>query len=111
MIERVHLLKLKPEHANPRSRREIVERAIAVLAGVPGVRGVTAGAPADADTEKSWDVFITVRFQDVAAIETYRVHPEHRRFVDEYLAPVVDVKKGWNFDCLDTGPGATLDPM
>lgn len=111
MIERVHLLKLKPEHADPRTRREIVERAVAVLAGVPGVLGVTAGGPADADTEKSWDVFITVRFGEVADIEPYRVHPEHRRFVDEYLAGLVDVKKGWNFDCLQTGPGATLDPM
>jgi hypothetical protein len=111
MIERVHLLKLKAGHANPRSRREIVERALAVLGGLPGVRGVTAGAPADADTEKSWDVVIVVRFEALADIEPYRAHPEHRRFVDEYLGPLVDVKKGWNFECLDTGPGATLDPM
>lgn len=110
MIERVHLLKLKSEHATVRVRREIVERALAVLAGVPGVRGVTAGAPADTDTEKSWDVFIVVRFATTADIEPYRIHPEHRRFVDEFLAPLVDVKKGWNFDCLATGPGATLDP-
>lgn len=111
MIERVHLLKLKPEHANPRSRREIVDRTLAVLGGLPGVLGVTAGVPADPETEKSWDVLIVVRFGDVADIEPYRGHPEHRRFVDEFLSPLVDVKKGWNFECLDTGPGATLDPM
>jgi hypothetical protein len=111
MVERVHLLKLKAEHANPRSRREIVDRTLAVLPGVPGVKGVSAGVPADEDTEKSWDVVIVVRFDAVADIAAYRAHPEHRRFVDEYLDPLVDVKKGWNFDCLETGPGATLDPM
>ena len=111
MIERVHLLKLKAEHANPRSRREIVERTLAVLGGVPGVKGVTAGVPADGDSEKSWDIIIVVRFESVGDIAGYRSHPEHRRFVDEFLAPLVDVKKGWNFDCLETGPGSILDPM
>ena len=111
MIERVHLLKLKPEHATARSRREIVDHALAVLPGVPGVLGVTAGWPAEADTEKSWDVIIVVRFGALADVEPYRVHPEHRRFVDEFLASRVDVKKGWNFECLDTGPGGKLEPM
>jgi hypothetical protein len=94
-----------------RVRREVVDHALAVLPGVPGVLGVTAGAPADAETEKSWDVFIVVRFGSLADIEPYRTHPEHRRFVDEFLAPLVDVKKGWNFDALDTGPGGRLEPL
>lgn len=111
MIERVHLLKLKAPHATFAGRREIVERALAVLAAVPGVRGVTAGVPADEDAEKSWDVFIVVRFASVADIDPYRAHPEHRRFVDEFLAPRTDVKKGWNFNCLDTGRGDRLEPI
>jgi hypothetical protein len=111
MIERVHLLKLKPEHATAHARREIVERALTVLAAVPGVQHVEAGMPADAETEKSWDIFIAVRFASVSDIDAYRVHPEHRRFVDEFLAPRTDVKKGWNFNCLETGPGGKLDPF
>ena len=109
MIERVHLVKLKAEHATARGRREIIDHALAVLPAVPGVRGVTAGAPADPDAEQSWDLFIVVRFAAIGDIAAYRVHPEHRRFVDEFLAPRVDVKKGWNFDCLETGRGDKLD--
>jgi hypothetical protein len=111
MIERVHLLKLKSAHATPRSRREVVDRTLAVLPSVPGVLGVTAGTSADEESQKSWDVFIVVRFASLADVEPYRVHPEHRRFVDEFLAPRVEMKKGWNFDCLDTGPGGKLDPL
>lgn len=111
MIERIHLLKLKPEHATARARREVVDRALTVLAAVPGVLHVAAGVPADPECETSWDIFIAVRFASVREIEAYRVHPEHRRFVDEFLAPRTDVKKGWNFDCLETGPGGKLDPV
>lgn len=111
MIERVHLLKLKPEHATPRGRREIVERALAVLPAVPGVLRVLAGAPGDPDSEKSWDLLIVVGFQSLQDIDAYRVHPEHRRFVDEFLAPRTEVKKGWNFDCLEAGPGGKLEPV
>ena len=111
MIERVHLLKLKAEYATPRARREIVEHALAVLPAVPGVLGVTAGVAADEDSQKSWDIFLIVRFDSLAAVDPYRSHPEHRRFVDEFLASRVEVKKGWNFDCLETGPGGKLDPM
>ena len=85
MIERVHLLKLKPEHATPRDRRDIVDHALAVLPAVPGVLGVTAGVAVDQEAQKSWDIFLVVRFASVEDIAAYRVHPEHRRFVDEFL--------------------------
>ncbi len=111
MIERIHLLKLKAEHATGRGRREIIDRALAVLPGIPGVLGVRAGAPADPESEQSWDLMIVVRFQSVHDIGPYRSHPEHHRFVDEFLAPRTEVKKGWNFDCLDTGPGGKLEPV
>jgi Stress responsive A/B Barrel Domain len=111
MIERVHLLKLKAEHATPRDRREVIDHALAVLPAVPGVLGVTAGVAADEEARKSWDIFLIVRFASLADVEPYRIHPEHRQFVDHFLAPRVEVKKGWNFDCLTTGPGGKLDPI
>ena len=110
MIERVHLVKLKPEHATPRVRRELVDRALAVLPGVPGVAGVTAGAAADDESRKSWDLLIVVRFGAAADLERFRAHPEHRGFVDQVLAPLTEVFKEWSFECLDTGPGGKLDP-
>jgi hypothetical protein len=97
MIERYHFLKLRPEHATPAGRAEVVARCRAVLPGIPGVRSVVVGAPADAEAAQAWDVSIVVRFADLAAVGPYRADPDHRRFVDEFLAPRVEGKKAWNF--------------
>lgn len=97
MIERHHYLKLKNGHANPEGRAETVRRVLEVLPTLPGVLGVTAGVPADPEAERSWDVFISVRFASLADIATYRSDTGHRGFVDEFLAPRVEMKKAWNF--------------
>jgi hypothetical protein len=104
MIERLQLLKLKAEHATPEGRAGVVERALAVLPGVPGVLGVTAGVPADADAGKSWDVFISLRFATLTDVDPSCTHAEHRRFVDDFLAPRVEVKKGWSFETREAPP-------
>lgn len=98
VIERHHYLKLRSDLAHPEARAEVVRRALETLPGLPGVIGVAAGVPADAEAERSWDVIITVRFSDLSEIATYRADPVHRRFVDEFLGPRVEVKKAWNFE-------------
>ncbi len=103
MIERHHYLKLKSEYAHATARDEIVRRALEVLPAVPGVVAVSAGTPADVDAERSWDVFITVRFDALAHVDSYRADPHHRRFVDEFLSPRVEVKKAWNFEARTVG--------
>lgn len=97
MVERVVLLKLKAEHATPHGRAEIAGRALAVLRAVPGVLSVTAGAPADEPSAKSWDVLIVTRFASAADADAYRTQPDHRRFVDEFVAPRCEVRKSWTF--------------
>jgi hypothetical protein len=97
MIERHHYLKLKPEWSNDASRAEIVERALAVLPNCRGVLRATAGVPADPDSAAAWDICITVRFAHLDDVGPYRADPAHRSFVDGFLAPRVEVKKGWNF--------------
>mgnify|MGYP002079103405 CR=1 FL=1 len=103
MIERHHYLKLRSNLAHPEARAEVVRRVLETLPGLPGVTGVSAGVPADAEAERSWDVVITVRFADLSDIAAYRADPIHRRFVDEFLAPRVEVKKAWNFEVASTG--------
>lgn len=97
MFDRVVLVKLKKEHAHPAARAEIAARALADLRALPGVIAVTAGGPGDAASEASWDVNITVRFASLEDFATYRAHPDHRRFADEYLAPLAEVRKAWTF--------------
>jgi hypothetical protein len=98
VIDRVVLVKLKKEFATPAGRAEIARRALDVLRSLPGVVAVTAGGPGDAASEASWDVAITVRFATLDDFATYRAHPDHRRFADDYLAPRAEVRKAWSFE-------------
>ncbi len=97
MIERVVLFKLKDEYANDEARAEIAARSREILGALPGVQALSIGVPADAPSEKSWDLSIIVRFDSLEAIERYRVHPDHRAYVDEYMRPRMEVIKAWNF--------------
>ncbi len=97
MIDRVVLVKLKKEYAHPAARAEIAAQALAALRPLPGVVSVTAGGPGDAASEASWDVNITIRFATPEDFATYRAHPDHRRFADDYLAPRAEVRKAWSF--------------
>lgn len=98
MLERTALLKLAPAHASAENRRTIAQRALAVLRPLPGVQAVTVGIAADDDTAAAWDVCITARFANAADAASYRAHPEHRRFADEFIAPQCEARKAWSFE-------------
>jgi len=97
MIQRIVLIKLTDDHATPDGRQALVERSQSVLASLPGVRALTVGTPSDDKSGLSWDVGMTLLFDDMECVETYRMHPEHRRYVDEFLRPQLAVIKAWNF--------------
>ena len=97
MIERVAIIKLKPEHANAQARANIAQRARDELGSIPGVVRLSAGYPADPASEASWAVIVTIRCASMADLDAYRAHPAHRRFADEFLAPRSEVRKAWNF--------------
>jgi hypothetical protein len=97
MVERYHFFKLKPAYATPTGRAEVVDELLAVLPRVRGVVKVLAGVPADADAAASWDVSLVVRFAHVDDVATYRADPVHRRLVEQFMTPRIEVKKSWNF--------------
>jgi hypothetical protein len=96
MIERFVMLKLRPGA----DRERVADAAREVLPRVPGVLGVRIGVPADADAEV-WDLAIVVRFDRLEDVGRYLVDPDHAAFVEETLAPAVEVKKAWNFSLGD----------
>ena len=95
MIDRYVFIKLADPHATQAGRAEVAREA-GKLTGIPGVREVRAGAPADAHAEAAWDVSLCVSFASLEDAESYRAHPVHRAFVDEFLAPRLVVIKAWN---------------
>jgi hypothetical protein len=95
MVERYVFLRLKKEHAGERDK--VMHEARRALEQIPRVLGFVVGAPADDHARAAWDISIRVRFETIWDVDAYRVHPAHRRFVDEFLAPRLDVVKAWNF--------------
>ncbi len=98
MIERYVFLKLNAAHATPDGRRAVAAETRARLASLPGVRDLRVGLPADERAAEAWDVSIVVAFDDLDAVEPYRVHPTHRAYVDDYLRPMLASIAAWNFE-------------
>ena len=98
MIQRIALFKLNAENAQGGPRAQIAARTREVLAGLPQVRAIEVGLPADEAAERSWDLSIVLRFDSLEDAEAFRVDPAHRAYADEYMRPRVEVVKAWNFE-------------
>lgn len=84
MITHVVLFKLKD--GSP----EAVEKAAEVLRGlegkVPSIRSIEVGVDV-LRSQRSYDIALTVRFDDLAGLDAYQSHPEHVKVAD-YIAAV-----------------------
>jgi hypothetical protein len=96
MIERVVLIRL--DAAYREDLGQVVDASRQVLAEIPGVRALRVGIPADERTARDWDVCIQVRFDDMDAVEAYRAHERHRKYVDVFLRPMLERIRAFNFE-------------
>jgi hypothetical protein len=101
MIQRVVAIKLKEAYANDDDRVQVAATSREILGAIPEVRSIDVGTPADFAAEKSWDVLLLLRFDDLAAVDAYRAHDNHRRYMDTFLRPMLAVIKVWNFELAD----------
>lgn len=97
MVERIVLFKLNQQWATEAGRAEVADHTRTALAEVPGVKSLSVGVPADEEVAKSWDLSVVLRFDSLDDAESYRVHPKHRAYVDDYMKPKMEVVKAWNF--------------
>lgn len=98
MIRRVVVLKLDCALATPEGRAEVTEHSLQVLRSVPEVVRVEVGSAADHATETAWDVCLLIDFESLEDLEPFRVDPDHRAYVDEYLRPKLKALAAWNFE-------------
>ncbi|MBW2704121.1 MAG: Dabb family protein [Deltaproteobacteria bacterium] len=97
MIYRTVLIKLKEKYATEDKRKEIATYSESLLKSLPGVVRVRVGLPADDKTRADWDLHLSLVFESIDDVEPYRVHPDHRTYVDKYLKPKMDHIRAWNF--------------
>jgi hypothetical protein len=98
VIERVVLIKLKPEYATDEQRAAVAEATSTTLPGAQGVRALRVCTAADSRTRREWDVCIEVVLDDLDAVERYRVDPVHRAYSDVFLRPMLARIRVYNFE-------------
>ena len=92
MITHVVLIRLKDEEKTS----WVLEQARSVLGSVPGVRNLRVGTGIKDDYE--YPISFVMDFDDEAVLESYQVHPEHVRFRDELLGPLIEDKKVCDYE-------------
>ena len=97
MIVRTVFVKLREDLCTPAGRAEFAATSQKALASIPGVISAEGGPAADEASTSAWDVAMLVRFADMDAVETYRVHPIHLKYLEEVMKPAAVFKKVWNF--------------
>ena len=97
-------VKLKGQWSNQAGVDEVIAESRRVLPSLPGVLRLRAGRPADEHSGKGWDVCLVLGFATLEDIETYRVHPLHQAFLEEFLGPRVEAKRVWNFETEEFAP-------
>ena len=98
MIERIVLVKLSTEHADPASLGEIAAHSQKVLQALPGVLDCHVGLAADDGSELEWHLVLVVHFASLDDIPAYSMHPDHRAYVDDYLLPMLESISAYNFE-------------
>jgi hypothetical protein len=96
MICHVVLYRLKGG-VTQQQRDQLVRDARQRLAKLPGLRNLRVGlnlAPADG----SFDIGMYMEFADAAALQRYRVDPQHQAFVHECVDPVVANTERFDFE-------------
>jgi len=96
MIQRIVLVKLNDKAV--RNRQVIADYSREVLARIPGLIDVHVGQAADSRSAAAWDLALVLHFESVNDLDSYRFHPDHRAYVDNYLKPRMAAIKAWNFE-------------
>jgi quinol monooxygenase YgiN len=88
MICHVVLYKMKPGMGEE-FENQLVAQALEILSVLPGVKNLRAGKSIKGP-EKGYTVALVMDFEDEAALEAYRVNPDHQKFVKGIAGPLVD---------------------
>lgn len=86
MICHIVLIRLR----NEEKADWILRQAREVLGSIAGVHHLRTGKAFRADT--SHPICLVMEFDDERALEAYQVHPDHVRFRDHILGPLVEDK-------------------
>lgn len=96
MVERIMLFKLN----EPATRDEVAARTQEALSSLPDVEELSVGVPADASSEKSWDLSVVLGVANLALLTSVLESPAFLRYLDDTMKERYAVLKAWTFERL-----------
>ena len=80
---------------NEQDEIRLMEEARRRLPKVPGVMNLKVGRSLGG-TDQGFTIALAMDFTDVDALEAYRVHPDHQKFVTKIAEPLLE--NVWRYD-------------
>jgi len=84
----------------PATRDEVAALTQATLSNLPEIEELSVGVPADAASEKSWDLSVVVGVANLALLNTVLESPGFVRYLDGTMQGRYAVLKAWTFERL-----------
>ena len=87
-----HIVIFWTDPANPKAADEVIAGAEKYLKPIPGIThfqiGKMAASPREV-VDQTYQVGVSVTFTDKKAHDDYQAHPDHLKYVAEYVRPLV----------------------
>ena len=96
MVERIMLFKLH----DSTKRDQLAQRAVDALSTIDDIEELSVGVPADAASEKSWDLSVVLGVTNLALLDTVLEGARFTAWVDGVMNEHTNVLKAWTFDRL-----------
>lgn len=94
MVERIILFKLN----DPATREEVAALTVAALDDIDSIEELSVGLPADASSEKSWDLSLVIGVVNLALLDTVLVSEAFTAYLDGEMKARSAVIKAWSFE-------------
>lgn len=92
-----HIVFIKLQNPTPENMAAVVEKLCSMEGRVPQLRALEAGADV-VRSERSYDVALITRFDSLADMEAYQVHPYHQNEILPFLRAMMSEARAVDFE-------------
>ena len=96
MVERIMLFKLN----DPATRDDVAQVTLRSLAKLPDLEELSVGVPADAASEKSWDLSVVLGVANLALLNSVLESRPYLSYLEDTMQGRFEVMKAWTFERL-----------
>lgn len=93
----VHIVMMRLKENTPENAARIQEALYDLVGKIPQIRKLEVGANV-VQSERAYDIALTVIFDSREDMEAYQVHPEHQRVLTEVIRPLISGSAAADYD-------------